>query len=100
MKRPMILAAMACLLLPVLVAAQQAAPSLVWQKCIGGSKDDQAFAVLRTVDNGFLMVGSSRSNDGDVTGHHGSTDSADGWIVKLSPSGTIEWQLSPGGSGR
>jgi len=95
------------LFVPTLLAAlfisystfgQQAAPSIIWQKCLGGSKNDQAKAMTRTLDNGFLIVGSSYSNDGDVAGHHGATDKSDGWVVKLSSSGTVEWQLSLGGS--
>lgn len=79
--------------------AQQLPPSIVWQKCLGGSGDDVANSVLRTADNGILVVGSSKSNNGDVTGHHGSVDSTDGWIVKLSASGSVIWQRSLGGSG-
>jgi len=39
------------------------------------------------------------SNDGDVTGHHGTSSTTDGWIVKLSSSGTVQWEKSIGGSG-
>ncbi len=51
------------------------------------------------MDGGFIIVGTSQSNDGDVSGHHGSTDSTDAWVVKLSSTGTIQWQKSIGGSG-
>jgi len=81
------------------VNAQQLAPSIVWQKCLGGSLDDKANAIIKNVDNGFLIVGSSKSNDGDISGHHGSTTTTDGWVVKISSLGIIEWQKSLGGSG-
>lgn len=42
------------------------------------------------------MAGYSNSNNGDVSGNHGS---ADCWIVKLTAIGNIEWQKSYGGSG-
>ena len=82
-----------------LVRAQQTPPSIVWQKCIGGSKDDKGYAMARTVDNGFIVVGSTLSNDGDVSGHHGAVDSTDALIVKVSSTGNVEWSKSMGGSG-
>jgi hypothetical protein len=47
---------------------------------------------------GFILAGYTYSNDGDVSGHHGSTGSSDYWIVKLEASGDIEWQKSLGGT--
>jgi hypothetical protein len=41
------------------------------------------------------VVGHSRSDDGDVSGNHGD---ADGWVVKLTQAGNIEWQRSVGGT--
>ncbi len=64
-----------------------------------GSKNDQANDVVPTPDGGFIVAGQSSSNDGDVSGHHGS-DSTDGWIAKLDATGNIQWQRSIGGSGR
>jgi len=77
--------------------AQQQPPAIIWQKCLGGSKDDKAYSIARAHDGGFIIAGSSKSNDGDVTGHHGSTDSTDGWVVKLDTAGNIQWQKSLGG---
>lgn len=73
-------------------------PSILWQKSLGGSKSDRAFTVIKTLDQGMLAIGESFSNDGDVTGHHGSTDSSDAWLVKLDINGNILWQKSYGGS--
>src|SRR5690606_33407927 len=41
------------------------------------------------------VAGQSKSNDGDVTGNHGSHDC---WVVKLDHTGNIQWQKSLGGS--
>jgi len=72
--------------------------SLLWQKSIGGSDDDQAAAVRQTDDGGYLVAGSSRSADGDATsGHTGR--GYDYWIVKTDASGTIMWQQIYGGTG-
>ena len=66
-----------------------------WQKSLGGSALDKAWSVQQTIDEGYIIVGQSSSNDGDVSGNHG--DTTDYWIVKLSSSGEIEWQRSFGG---
>jgi uncharacterized repeat protein (TIGR01451 family) len=88
------------LFIPLLLAAQtQKLPGSVdWEKTLGGTKADKAYSVIPTVDHGFLVVGSSFSNDGNVTGHHGTTDSSDAWVVKLNSAGDMEWQHSYGGS--
>ena len=76
-------------------AACLAQPSLVWQKCLGGSSSDYAYSIQQTTDGGYIVAGVSWSNDGDVSGNHGG---ADYWVVKLNSSGDIEWQKSLGGS--
>ena len=68
--------------------------NITWQKSLGGSGVDQAFSIQQTTDGGYIVGGSSQSNDGDVTGNHGDDDY---WIVKLDPSGNITWQKSLGG---
>jgi hypothetical protein len=68
---------------------------IVWQKSLGGSNDDYGRAIYQTEDNGFVMVGQSQSNDGDVVGNDGG---ADLWLVKLSEFGDFEWQKSFGGT--
>ena len=77
--------------------AQTNRPSIVWQKCFGGTKHDRANDVIITTDGGVLVVGSSGSNDGDVVNHNGSTDSTDGWVIKLYGDTNILWQHSLGG---
>ncbi len=69
--------------------------NIQWQKSLGGSTDDLGESIQRTTDGGYIVAGSSRSDDGDVSGNHGDSDF---WIVKLDGSGTIQWQKSLGGS--
>ena len=68
------------------------------QTCLGGSDFDFAYSVDQTDDGGYIVAGHSLSDDGDVTGHHGSTESSDCWITKLNSFGLLEWQRSLGGS--
>lgn len=67
-----------------------------WQKCYGGSGRDFAKEIIQTNDGGYIVAGTSWSNDGDITSSKGNNDF---WIVKLDNNGAIEWQKSYGGIG-
>lgn len=66
-----------------------------WKKCIGGSSEEYAYSIIQNLDGGFVISGTTLSQDGDVLGNHGSYDS---WIVKLDSNGTIKWQKCLGGT--
>jgi hypothetical protein len=69
-----------------------------WQKSYGGTNNDDTRYIEQTTDGGYIIAGSSNSNDGDVTGHHGTTNFTDFWVVKIDASGAIQWQKSFGGT--
>jgi hypothetical protein len=69
--------------------------AIMWQKSLGGSNDDYGRSIYQTIDGGYMMVGRTQSNDGDVIGNDGG---ADLWIVKLGEFGDFEWQKSFGGT--
>jgi len=69
--------------------------SIQWQKCLGGTSDDQANSIQQTTDGGFIIAGTSSSNDSDVSGNHGNGDC---WIVKLTSNGALQWQKCFGGT--
>ena len=68
---------------------------LDWQRCLGGSSSDYVNSIQATPDGGYIMAGYTYSNDGDVSGNHGSYDV---WVVKLDQSGNLQWQKCLGGS--
>ncbi len=70
------------------------APGIEWQKCFGGSSTDELHAVQPTTDGGFILAGETQSDNGQVTFQNGWSD---GWVVKISNNGTIQWQKSYGG---
>ena len=70
---------------------------LIWQKCLGGSKTDMAYKIFKTSGGGYLLVGTSNSNDDDVFGNHSNMGEDDIWIVKVNEHGEIEWQQCVGG---
>jgi len=74
------------------------APNTQWQKSYGGTSRENASSMMLISDNNYLIAGYSRSLDGDITNHHGSSDYPDFWIIKTDPLGTLMWQKSFGGS--
>lgn len=80
----------------VWIVKLQANGTIEWQKSLGGSGSDAANSIQQTNDGGYIMAGYTFSNNGDVSGNHGSSDC---WIVKLSSSGNIMWQKTFGGTG-
>jgi hypothetical protein len=75
------------------------APTIQWQKSIGGSNSEAANSIIQTTDGGYIIAGYSFSNDGDVSGHHGDSTTSDCWIAKLNSVGAIQWEQSYGGAG-
>lgn len=72
------------------------AGNISWQKSIGGSGGDSDVGMCYSIDSGYVIVGQSSSNDGDVSGNHGSIDV---WIAKTNKEGVLLWQKSIGGTG-
>ncbi len=73
--------------------------NIEWQKALGGTDNDQGYAIQQTTDGGYIVAGYTSSIDGDVSGNHGTGYTYEYWIVKLSAEGNIEWQKALGGSG-
>ncbi|WP_282134637.1 hypothetical protein [Seonamhaeicola maritimus] len=70
--------------------------AIEWQKTYGGSNDDRGSSIIQTSDSGFVILGSSKSNDGNVTTNNGFNDF---WVLKTDYSGNIAWEKSFGFSG-
>lgn len=77
------------------VVKTDASGNLLWQKCYGGSGSDDFFTLIPASDGGYVLLGSTSSNDGDVSGNHGSYDV---WLAKINDSGDLQWQKCFGGS--
>ncbi len=60
--------------------------TLLWERSYGGSRFDKAYSITETRDGGFVVVGITESNDGDVRTHHGGRDI---WVLRLSRTGTL-----------
>jgi hypothetical protein len=73
-------------------------PTIQWQRSYGGSAIDYVNEIKQTSDGGFISIGYTISNDGDITGYHGPP-LYDCWVVKTDLNGNIQWQKCYGGTG-
>lgn len=70
--------------------------SIVWEQTYGGSRFDAAQAVIASKDEGYFVVGNSKSSNKDANVNYGENDI---WIIKTDEAGNLVWQKSFGGSG-
>jgi len=68
--------------------------NMVWKNS-WGSDLDIPNSVAVTPNGRCVVVGWTRSNDGDVIENHGMVDA---WMVKLDKDGNVIWQKTPEGS--
>ncbi|MDD3875725.1 MAG: T9SS type A sorting domain-containing protein [Bacteroidales bacterium] len=61
----------------------------------GGSSNDFASSIVPKSSGGYLICGSSTSNDGHLSGNFGQTDF---WALNLSPTYSVVWSKNFGGS--
>lgn len=79
------------------VVKLDASGNIQWEKTYGGTKADEAKSISLTSDGGYIICGQTLSNDGDVTGFHG-TVAHDVWVIKIDSLGNLIWNKSLGGS--
>lgn len=72
--------------------------NLLWQKRYGGSGLDVANHIHLLSDGSFYLLASSSSNDGNISGNHGTAGYTDGVIMKLDGGGNLQWSKCFGGS--
>jgi hypothetical protein len=75
--------------------------NIIWQYCYGGTYYDLAYYALE-VEDGYVVSASTNSNDGDVSGFHGSpgqNGNNDLWVFKIDFNGNMLWQRCFGGTG-
>lgn len=77
------------------VVKLQSSGSLAWKHNYGGSGIDQAFGVVKTNNNSYLIVGRSNSDDKDISVSLGGFDA---WVIHIDDHGHLIWNKSFGGS--
>lgn len=78
----------------LVVAHLDASGTLINTKVYGGADNEATGftdnqSIRQTSDGGFVLLTSSNSNNGDVSGNKGSYDF---WLLKTNASDNIEWQ--------
>jgi hypothetical protein len=68
---------------------------MLWNRAFGGNESDYGLSVKSTADGGSIIIGTTGSNTGDITGYHGNGDL---WLLKLSAEGNLLWQKVYGGN--
>ena len=68
--------------------------NIEWQKTLGGSNKEYGRSIYQTRDDGFVLTGTTQSNNGDVLENDGGQDL---WAVKLNENGALQWQKTFGG---
>lgn len=68
--------------------------ALEWETTLGGTSNDYLWQLAPAHGGGFLAVGRTESDDGDVSAQNGTYDY---WLAKLDEDGGLEWERSYGG---
>ncbi len=68
---------------------------LVWSKTFGGTLNEYMTSIVNTNDGGFIVLGYTESNDGDIVK---SNSMIDIWLSKYNSSGNLVWSKTIGGS--
>ena len=68
--------------------------NMVWQNCFGGTNYDYPKYLSQTEDGGYIIIGLTNADDGDVSGIHDDPPYYDNdiWMVKLNSEGELQWQ--------
>ncbi|WP_321279158.1 hypothetical protein [Marinifilum fragile] len=72
--------------------------NLVWERSYGGSEGEgvsKENSLMQTNDGGYIFIGHTESNNGDISLNHGGYDA---WLVKINSIGDIEFEKTYGGS--
>lgn len=76
--------------------------NIIWQKCYGGTYNDNAKNIIPTSENGFIIFGTTNSWDGDVSYNPSNEPQYNPsiWIFKIDNSGNLQWEKAIGSAGR
>jgi len=72
--------------------------NLLWQKRYGGNGLDIGNRIAQLPDGNFLVTMSTSSNDGNISGNHGTGGYTDAAVLKIDGNGNILFSKCFGGS--
>ncbi len=65
--------------------------NIQWSKSFGGSSDDRGFSINATADGGYILTGTTNSNNGEFK-EMGRGENEDIFIIKLDERGDVQWK--------
>lgn len=80
----------------LLIMKVSATGHVIWSTVVGGSDNEDFGDMQATPDGGVVVIGTTLSYDGDVSGNHGKMDFL---VAKLDRMGEVEWTKCYGGTG-
>lgn len=67
---------------------------IIWERTYGGSNEDIGLRAEQLAGGQIAILGSTRSDDGDVTGNKGNLDA---WVLVIDALGNLVQQMNYGG---
>ncbi|MBK8950945.1 MAG: hypothetical protein IPM68_19410 [Flavobacteriales bacterium] len=77
------------------IVALDAGGTILWQRLIGGTLNEDATMIHATSDGGTVFTGTATSIDGDLVQNNGGSDLL---VAKLDANGGLQWARTYGGS--
>lgn len=68
--------------------------NIVWSRVFGGTEDDRAASLRQIAGGDIIVIGSSESNNRDVSQNRGQEDF---WAFRITNGGTLVWSTTYGG---
>lgn len=68
----------------------------LWLRIYGGSQDDRIAYLTQAIDGGYIIAGTTKSSDGDIT--DGNNGEYDIFLLKVDNNGNQQWNKTFGGS--
>ena len=75
------------------------AGKIIWKNIYGGSRDEVFYNIVETANEDIIAIGTSGSNDKQITSHHGVPGTDDIWLVKTNNNGNLIRERCFGGKG-
>jgi hypothetical protein len=69
--------------------------SILWEQSFGGTEFDTSRGIKKMDNGSFVIAGSSRSDNMDVSNNYGANDA---WLLIVDSDGTLEYETTIGGS--
>lgn len=82
----------------ILIRKEDIQGNILWRKRYGGSAGDVIADMIATDDGGFILLGNSLSNDGDVGFNFNPPLNSDIWVFRIDSVGNKLWSTVLGGS--